>query len=48
MKVLFLHGWHSVVGGVKPSYLSQAGCEVINPPLDDDDFEAAVQAAQAE
>lgn len=47
MKVLFLHGWHSVVGGVKPSYLSQAGCDVINPPLDDDDFEAAVRTAQA-
>ena len=21
MKILFLHGWHSVPGGVKPSYL---------------------------
>jgi len=48
MKVLFLHGWHSVPGGVKPSFLKQAGHDVINPALDDDDFEAAVTTAQAE
>ncbi len=48
MKILFLHGWHSVVGGVKPTYLKDAGHEVINPALDDDDFEAAVETAQAE
>lgn len=48
MKILFLHGWHSVVGGVKPTYLNDAGHEVINPALDDDDFEAAVDTAQAE
>ncbi len=48
MKILFLHGWHSVPGGVKPTYLRQQSCDVINPQLDDDDFEAAVRAAQAE
>jgi alpha/beta superfamily hydrolase len=48
MKILFLHGWHSVPGGVKPSYLAAAGHEVINPALDDDDFDAAVRTAQAE
>lgn len=48
MKLLFLHGWHSVVGGVKPTYLKAAGHVVINPALDDDDFELAVHTAQSE
>ena len=48
MKILFLHGWHSFPGGVKPSYLIKHGHEVINPALDDDDFEEAVRTAQAE
>jgi len=48
LKLLFLHGWHSVVGGVKPTYLKDAGHEVINPALDDDDFDLAVGTAQAE
>lgn len=48
MKILFLHGWRSVPGGVKPTYLSRHGHEVINPPLPDDDFPAAVRIAQAE
>ena len=47
MKILFLHGWHSVPGGLKPSFLAQHGHEVINPPLDDDDFDQAVRTAQA-
>lgn len=47
MKILFLHGWHSVPGGVKPIYLKDHGHEVINPALDDDDFDAAVATAQA-
>ena len=46
--ILFLHGWHSVPGGVKPTYLKDHGHEVINPALDDDDFEAALATAQAE
>lgn len=48
MKILFLHGWHSVPGGVKPTYLKDHGHEVINPTLNDDDFDAAVHTAQAE
>lgn len=48
MIVLFLHGWRSVPGGVKPTYLRDHGHTVINPALDDDDFEAAVRTAQAE
>jgi alpha-beta hydrolase superfamily lysophospholipase len=48
MKILFLHGWHSVPGGEKPSYLAQYGHEVINPKLPDEDFEEAVRIAQAE
>src|SRR5262249_55761255 len=48
MKILFLHGWHSIPSGVKPTYLIEHGHEVINPALPDDDFDAAVRVAQAE
>ena len=48
MQILFLHGWQSIPGGVKPSYLIQHGHKVINPKLPDDDFEQAVQIAQQE
>jgi hypothetical protein len=48
MTILFLHGWNSVPGGVKPTYLKDHGHEVVNPKLDDDDFDAAVRTAQAE
>src|SRR5262249_31412506 len=48
MRILFLHGWQSVPGGAKPTYLAQRGHEVVNPKLPDDDFEAAVRIAQAE
>jgi hypothetical protein len=48
MKILFLHGWNSVPGGVKPTYLSGNGFQVINPKLDDHDFDTAVQTAQRE
>ena len=48
MKILFLHGWRSIPGGVKPTFLRDHGHEVINPALPDDDFEAAVRIAQAE
>jgi alpha-beta hydrolase superfamily lysophospholipase len=46
--VLFLHGWNSKVGGVKPTYLAEHGHTVINPPLPDDDFAESVRIAQAE
>ena len=48
MKILFLHGWRSVPGGVKPTYLAQHGHEVVNPKLPDEDFAEAVRIAQAE
>jgi hypothetical protein len=48
MKILFLHGWHSAPGAVKPTYLAQHGHAVINPQLADEDFEEAVRIAQIE
>jgi alpha-beta hydrolase superfamily lysophospholipase len=48
MKILFLHGWQSVPGGLKPTYLARHGHEVINPRLDDEDFQGAVATAQSE
>jgi hypothetical protein len=47
MKILFLHGWQSVPGGVKPTYLAQHGHEVINPKLPDEDSAEAVRTTQA-
>jgi alpha-beta hydrolase superfamily lysophospholipase len=48
MKILFLHGWTSKPGGVKPTYLAQQGHEVLNPALPDDDFSEAIRIAQVE
>jgi hypothetical protein len=48
MKILFLHGWHSVPGGVKPVFLKESGHTVLNPALPDDDFEDALRIAQDE
>jgi alpha-beta hydrolase superfamily lysophospholipase len=48
MKILFLYGWQSVPGGVKPTFLARHGHEVLNPKLSDEDFEEAVRIAQAE
>ncbi len=47
MKTLYLHGWNSVVGGVKPTYLKSHGHEIVEPALDHEDFEAAIRTAQA-
>ncbi len=48
MLILFLHGWESIPGGIKPTYLKDHGHAVLNPKLPDDDFDAAVKIAQAE
>jgi hypothetical protein len=48
MRILFLHGWQSVPGGVKPTFLQDHGHEVSNPKLPDEDFGEAVRIAQAE
>lgn len=48
MTILFLHGWQSTPGGLKPTYLKDHGHEVLNPNLPDDDFDAALKIAQAE
>ena len=48
MILLFLHGWNSIPGGVKPTYLKDHGYTVINPKLPDEDFQEAVRIAQAE
>jgi alpha-beta hydrolase superfamily lysophospholipase len=48
MKILFLHGWTSKPGGVKPTYLAQQGHEVLNPSLPDDNFAEAIRIAQVE
>ncbi len=47
MKILYLHGWNSVVGGVKPTYLKSHGHDVYEPALDHEDFELALRTAQA-
>lgn len=48
MKILFLHGWGSTPGGLKPTFLRDHGHEVLNPHLPDDDFEESIRIAQAE
>jgi len=48
MRVLFLHGWNSVPGGVKPTYLKEHGHEVINPALPHEDHAEAIRIAQPE
>jgi hypothetical protein len=44
--VLFLHGWTSKPGGVKPTYLARHGLIVLNPALPDEDFPESVRIAQ--
>jgi hypothetical protein len=45
MKILFLHGWPSVPGGITPSCMVQHEHEVINPKLPDEDFAESVRIA---
>jgi hypothetical protein len=47
MTILFLHGSHSAVGGIKPTYLKDHRHTVLNPALPDD-FDDAVWIAQVE
>jgi len=46
VKILYLHGWNSVIGGVKPTYLKSHGHDVHEPALDHEDFQAALWTAQ--
>jgi hypothetical protein len=48
MTILFLHGWTSTPGGVKPTYLKDHGHTVLNPALPDEDFDGAAFIAQTE
>jgi predicted esterase YcpF (UPF0227 family) len=46
VRILYLHGWNSGVGGVKPTYLRSHGHDVHEPALDHDNFELALKTAQ--
>lgn len=46
-RILYLHGWQSQVGGVKPSSLEQQGHTVVQPSLDHDDFDVALKTAES-
>ena len=48
MQILFLHGWTSVPGGKKPTFLKEHGHDVLNPSLPDDDFPESVRIAEVE
>ena len=47
MITLFLHGWQSTPGGLKPTYLKDHGHTVLNPALPER-LPAALEIAQAE
>jgi pimeloyl-ACP methyl ester carboxylesterase len=47
LRVLFLHGYGTGPGGLKPTYLAKRGLDVINTALSNEDFDEAVRAAQA-
>ena len=42
MTILFLHGWNSIPGGIKPTYLKDDGHTVLNPAQPDDDFDESI------
>ncbi len=44
-RVLFLHGYGSDPGGIRPTFLKQSGHEVIHPALGDD-FDESVRIAR--
>ena len=46
MKILFLHGYGSQPGGIKPTLLRAQGQEVLNPAFAAEDFEMSVGIAQ--
>lgn len=46
MTTLFLHGWQSILSGVKQPYLKDHGHTVINPKLLGEDFDEAVRIAK--
>jgi hypothetical protein len=48
MKILYLHGWKSVSGGVKPNYLAELGHEITEPELPEEDYDEALRIAQRE
>ena len=48
MKILYLLGWQSTLGGMKPVYLGCFGHQVFNPALPHDDFDESVRIAQTE
>ena len=47
MRILFLHGLESQVGGAKPEHLKAAGHDVVEPSLGGIEFGEAITIAQA-
>ncbi len=47
MKILYLHGWNSVVGGVKPTSLKSRAHDVHEPALNHENFAASIGTALA-
>ena len=47
MRILFLHGLESTVGGAKPEFLKGSGHDVVEPSLGGVEFEEALTIAQA-
>lgn len=48
MKILLLRGQESDPKGMTATYLREHGHDVVNPSVDDDDFNAALRTAQAD